>query len=122
MTTATRIRPIRNEDDFNAALARISEIFDPEPDTPEADEAEVLAILIQTYEREHYDWPRSEDPVATVQAYLDNRELKADFLIPFLGSEAIVTEFFERKRSLTVEMIRNLHVQLGIAAEDLLGA
>ena len=122
MKTITTIRPIRTEEDLQAAFRRLEPIFHAEPGTPEGDESEVLAILIQTYEREHYEWPRSEDPVATVQAYLDNRDLKPDFLIPFLGSEAMVKEFFEGKQPLTVEMIRNLHLQLGIPAEDLLGA
>lgn len=121
MTTTTRIRPIRTEEDFQAALVRMEEIFDPEPGTPEDDEAEILAILIQTYEREHDSWPASDDPVAYLEAYLDNRGLEPGFLIPHLGSELIVSEVMARKRPLTVEMIRNLHRKLGISAENLLG-
>lgn len=122
MSPTVAVRAIRNNADMDAAMERLRQIWEPEPGTSEADEAEVLTILIQAYDKEHYPVPSSDDPVETIYAYLENRGLGPEFLIPYLGAESIVTEVLERKRPLTVEMIRNLHRKLGIAAEDLIGA
>lgn len=122
MKTVTEpIRPIRNEDDLKAAYKRLEPIFHAHPGTPEGDESEVLSFLIHTYEREHCSWPPNDDPVAMVEAYLGNRELPQGFLVPYLGPEPVVSEVLERKRPLTVEMIRDLHRGLGIPLEDLIG-
>ena len=119
MNATVAVRPIRTDADMDAAMARLREIWDPEPGTSEADEAEVLTVLIQAYDREHYPLPPS-NPVSAILFHMERLGLTTEDLVPLLGSQAIVSEVLERKRSLTLEMIRNLHHRLEIPADSLL--
>jgi len=94
-------------------------IFDAAPGTPEGDEAEVLGVLIQSFEREHYPFP-ANDPVETIRFHMDRLGLKQADLIPYFGASSRVSEVLSRKRKLTVDMITKLCRGLGIPAEDLL--
>lgn len=114
------VRPIRSREDLNAALKRLDEIFDAPAGSPEGDEAEVLTIVIRTYEREHFPIGES-DPVEALKFHMERLGLKQADLIPFMGASSRVSEVMNRKRSLTVEMVRNLSSGLGIPAESLLG-
>ncbi len=113
------IHPIRNKDEYEAALARIESLFDAEPGTVEADELEVLTLLVEAYEDKHYAIP-APDPVTAIEYYLESRGLDRGVLIPYLGSRARVSEVLNRKRPLSLQMIRRLNQGLGIPAEILI--
>ncbi|RJR41630.1 MAG: helix-turn-helix domain-containing protein [Deltaproteobacteria bacterium] len=113
------IRPIRTEQDHQAALQEVERLFDASPGTPEGDLLEVLATLIEAYEEKHHDipWP---DPIAAILYTMESRGLSRRDLEPYIGSRARVSEILSRKRPLSIEMIRKLHAGLGIPAEVLI--
>jgi HTH-type transcriptional regulator/antitoxin HigA len=113
------IKPIKNEADYEAALEEINRLFDSVPDTPEGDRLEVLTTLVEAYEDKHYSIPLP-DPIDAILYYLESRGLSRRDLEPYIGSRARVSEVLNRKRPLTMEMIRNLHRELGIPAEILI--
>ncbi len=113
------IRPIRTEDDYEAALDRIEQLFDASPGTPEVDELEILAILVEAYEEQHHPIP-APDPVAIIEYHMESRGLSRRDLEPYIGSRARVSEILNRKRPLTLRMIRQLHQGLDIAPELLI--
>ena len=113
------IHPIRTEADYEAALAEIERLFDAAPNTPEGDRLEVLATLVEAYEEQHYSIP-APDPIEAIKYYMESRGLCRRDLEPYLGSRARVAEVLNRKRPLSLEMIRRLHTGLGIGAEILL--
>jgi HTH-type transcriptional regulator / antitoxin HigA len=113
------IRPIKTEADYQAVLAEIDHLFDAQPDTPEGDRLDVLTTLVEAYEddREPIAAP---DPIEAIKYYIDSRGLTRRDLEPYIGSRARVSEVLNRKRGLTLEMIRRLHTGLGIPAEVLI--
>jgi HTH-type transcriptional regulator/antitoxin HigA len=113
------IHPIRTEAEYEAALAEIERLFDTAPNTPEGDRLEVLATLVEAYEEQHYSLP-APDPIEAIQYYMESRGLCRRDLEPYLGSRARVAEVLNRKRPLSLEMIRRLHTGLGIGAEILI--
>ncbi len=113
------IRPIRTEADYQAALAEIDSLFDAAPHTPEGDRLDVLATLVEAYEGQHYSLP-APDPIEAIKYYMESRGLSRRDLEPYIGSRARVAEVLNRKRPLSLEMIRRLHTGLGIAAESLI--
>lgn len=112
---------IRNELDYAAALERVSALMerDPEPLSPEGEELELLALLIEHYEKEAFpiDLP---DPISAIQFRMEQQGLKAKDLIPYIGSASKVSEVLSGQRELSKTMIRNLVNGLGIPAEVLL--
>lgn len=117
--TTMEIKPIKNETDYQAALEEIEFLFDAAPDTPEGDRLEVLTTLVEAYEERHYSIPMP-DPIEAIAYHMESRGLTRRDLEPFIGSRARVSEILNRKRPLTMEMIRNLHKGLGIPAEVLI--
>ena len=113
------IHPIRTEADYEAALAEIERLFDAAPHTPEGDCLEVLATLVEAYEEQHYSLP-TPDPIEAIKYYMESRGLCRRDLEPYLGSRARVAEVLNRKRPLSLEMIRRLHTGLGLEAEILI--
>lgn len=113
------IRPVRNDADHARALKRIDEIFDARVGTPEADELEVLMSLVDQYERKSIPAPT---PVAAIKFRMQQAGLTNKALEPYLGSRSRVSEILSGERRLTVDMMRSLHLHLGIPAEALLGA
>jgi len=113
------IHPIRTEAEYEAALAEIERLFDAAPNTPEGDRLEVLATLVEAYEEQHYGIP-APDPIEAIKYYMESRGLCRRDLEPYLGSRARVAEVLNRKRPLSLEMIRRLHTGLGIAADTLI--
>src|SRR5919204_4853897 len=113
------IHPIRTEAEYEAALAEIERLFDAAPHTPEGDRLEVLATLVEAYEEQHYSIP-APDPIEAIKYHLESRGLCRRDLEPYLGSRARVAEVLNRKRPLSLQMIRRLHAGLGIAAEVLI--
>ena len=113
------IRPIKTEADYQAALAEIERLFDAEPDTPIGDRLDILTTLVAAYEEQAYDLPLP-DPVDAISYHLESRGRSADDLVPYLGSRKIVREVLDRKRALSIDMIRRLHQGLGISADILI--
>ena len=114
-----KIKPIRTETDYEAALKEIERLFHAKPGTDEADRLEVLTTLTEAYEEKHYTIPLP-DPIEAVLYHMESRGLSRRDLERFIGSRARVSEVLNRKRPLTMEMIRNLHSGLGISAEVLI--
>ncbi|MFO7979262.1 MAG: ImmA/IrrE family metallo-endopeptidase [Candidatus Aminicenantes bacterium] len=110
---------IKTEEDYNTALARIDELMDAEPNTPEGDELELLVTLVELYEEKKYpiDMP---DPIEAIKFRMDQLGLHQKDLIPFIGSKSKVSEVLNKKRPLSLSMMRSLHKNLGIPAEILL--
>jgi HTH-type transcriptional regulator / antitoxin HigA len=113
------IRAIKTDADYGAALARVEEIFDSEPGSPEFDELEVWGTLIGAYEDKHHPVP-PPTPLEAIEFVMDQKGLKQKDLIPFVGSKSKVSEVLAGKRKLTLKMIRALHEGLGIPADTLL--
>ena len=113
------VRPVRTEEDYQAALARIETLMCEELDVDETDELEVLVTLVDIYEAEHFpiDLPH---PVAAIRFRMEQQNLSQSDLVPYFGSRAKVSEVLAGKRPLTLRMIRALHDHLHIPAEVLI--
>jgi HTH-type transcriptional regulator / antitoxin HigA len=118
MNTAL-IRPIKTEADYQAALNRAGSLMSSSPNTPEADELEVLATLIELYEDKYFPIGLP-DPIAAIQFRLEQLDKSEKDLIPIFGSEGLMSEVMAKRQPLTLEMIRNLHNHFGIPADVLL--
>ena len=114
------IQPIRTTADHDVALERISELMSAEVGTPEGDELDVLATLVDAYERAHFPI-ESADPIEAIQFRVEQLGLVRKDLEPFLGSRHRVSEILNRRRGLSLEMIRRLHARLNIPLEVLVG-
>ncbi len=112
------VHPIRTAKDYETALKKIEALFEAEPNTPQGDELEVLATLVEAYEDQHYAIP-APDPVEAVNYFMESRGLTRKDLEPYIGNRARVSEVLNRKRPLTLRMIQRLHIDLGIPAEAL---
>jgi HTH-type transcriptional regulator/antitoxin HigA len=110
---------IKTEKDYKSALARINDLMDADPGTPEGDELELLVTLVELYEKAKHpiDLP---DPVEAIKFRMEQLGLKQKDLIPHIGSRSKVSEVLSRQRPLSVAMIRRLNARLGIPAEILL--
>ena len=115
------IRPIHTPADYKAALTDVSALIDrdPAPGTPQGDRLDVLTTLIQAYEARHFpiDAP---DPVEAIKFRMEQQGLSVKDLEPIIGQRNRVYEVLNRKRPLTLAMIRRLHSSLGIPAEVLI--
>lgn len=112
-------RLIKTEKDYNLVLSRIEELMDAKKNTTEADELELLVALVEMYEDKHYpmDMP---DPVDAIKFRMEQLGINQRGLVPFIGSRSKVSEVLNRKKSLTLAMMRALHNGLGIPADTLL--
>jgi HTH-type transcriptional regulator/antitoxin HigA len=113
------IKPIKSERDYERALVEIDKLMDARPNTSAGDRLDVLATLVAAWEEQHYpiDPP---DAVEAIRFAMEQRGLTRRDLEPYIGSRARVAEVLNRKRALTLPMIRRLHAELGIPAEALL--
>ena len=116
---AKDVRPIRTEADYEKALSEIATLWGAKANTPEGDRLDVLATLIDAYEgqRDPMDPP---DPIEAIQFRMEQQGLSRKDLEPMIGTRARVAEVMNRRRSLSIDMIRRLHDQLGISAEVLI--
>ncbi|RUA33316.1 MAG: transcriptional regulator [Bacteroidetes bacterium] len=114
-----QIKVIKNEVEYNQALKRLEEIFHAPADTHEGDEAEVLSILIEKYEDEHYPI-EAPDPIEAIKFRMEQMGMKNKDLAEIIGYKSRASEILSRKRKLTLKMIRNLHEKLKIPYESLL--
>jgi len=113
------IKSVKTEKDYRNALQRMELLFDAPANTPESDEADILALLIDEYEKKYYliDPP---DPIEAVKIRMEEMQLKQKDLIPVIGSSSRVSDILNRKRKLTLVMIRNLNRQLKISPKILI--
>lgn len=114
------IEPIVDEQSHRRALRRIEELWDAEPGTPDEQELDALATLVDAYERKQIS-PPPLDPIAAIQARCEQLGWTLKELEPLIGSPARVLEVIERKRSLTLPMIRRIHEAMQIPADVLIG-
>lgn len=113
------IKAIKSEKDYAKALERLEQIFHAEIDTPEGDEAEVLSILIEKYEDENYPIGMP-DPIEAIKFRMEQMNMKQKDLAEVVGFTSRVSEILNRKRKLTLGMIRKLHTTLDIPTEVLI--
>lgn len=113
------LKPIRRKSDYKAALVEAERLWGAKSGTPKGDRLDVLATLIDAYEASHYamDPP---DPIDAIQFRMEQLGLTRKDLEPLIGTRARVAEVMNRKRSLSIDMIRRLYEQLGISAEVLI--
>jgi len=115
------IRPIKTEQDYERALERVESLFDARPDTPEGDELDVLVTLIEAWEDRHLAI-EAPDPVEAIRFRMEQMGLQPKDLEPYIGGRGRVSEVLNRKRGLSLRMIRNLHEGLGLPYESLIPA
>ena len=117
-----KIHPIRTKSDYKRALREVSAYFDnePEPGSEDGDRFEILATLVEAYESKHFPI-EAPDPIEAIRFRMEQGGLSVKDLVPSIGQPNRVYEVLNRKRGLTLEMIRNLHRNLGIPAESLIG-
>lgn len=115
------IRPIHTKADYKAALKTVSALIDADPKrgTPEADRLEILGTLVQTYEAQHYPL-ELPDPIEAIKFRMEQQGLQAKDLQPMIGGLNRVYEVLNRKRPLSLAMVRRLNSGLGISAECLI--
>jgi HTH-type transcriptional regulator/antitoxin HigA len=113
------LKPIRTEEDYEIALAEVGRLWGAASGTPEGDRLDVLATLIDAYETEHYpiDPP---DPVEAIKFRMEQQGLTRKDLEPLIGTRTRVAEVLNRKRNLSIGMIRRLREGLGISADVLI--
>lgn len=112
------IRPIRTEDDYDAALQEIDRLWGSPFGSPEGEKMDVLVTLVEAYEEKHYPIP-PPDPIEAILYTIESQGMTWRDLEPYLGSQRLITEILNRQRALSLEMIRNLQSGLGIAADIL---
>jgi HTH-type transcriptional regulator/antitoxin HigA len=113
------IKPIRTEADYETALAEVERLWGAEPGTPDGDRFEVLFTLVEAYEEKQFPI-LPPDPVEAIKYYMESRGLDRRDLEQFIGPSGRVSEVRNRKRPLTLAMIRKLSAGLGIPAEVLI--
>ena len=113
------IKPIRTEADYEEMLAKIETLFEAEPGTPEGDKLEVLVTLVEAYEEKHYKIP-PPDPIDAIEYHMERLGLSRRDLEPYIGNRARVSEILNRKRPLSLRMIRKLEAGLNIPASILI--
>src|SRR5580704_13994713 len=113
------LKPIRSEADYEKAPAEIERLWGTKSGTPQGDRLDILATLIEAYEAEHHPM-EPPDPVEAIKFRMEQQGLTRKDLEPLIGTRTRVAEVLNRKRSLSITMIRRLHERLGISAEVLI--
>ncbi|GAB2789180.1 helix-turn-helix domain-containing protein [Rhabdobacter roseus] len=113
------IKALKTEEDYNQAIKRLEVIFQAPADSAEGDEAEVLSILIEKFEEDHFPI-EAPDPIEAIKFRMEQMDLDNNDLAEVIGYKSRVSELFSRKRKLTLKMIRTLHEKLKIPYEILL--
>ena len=113
-----KLKPIKTEEDYQNALKRLEMIFDAPADTEDGDEAEILSLLIENYENEHYPI-EAPDPIEAIKIRMEEMNLRQKDLVGIIGGKSRVSEILNRKKRLTVDMIRDLERLLQISASVL---
>ena len=113
-----KIKPIKNEKDYRNALKRLDIIFDAPIDTQDGDEAEILSLLIDNYENEHCAI-EAPDPIEAIKIRMEELNMRQKDLVGIIGGKSRVSEILNRKKKLTVDMIREMERILQISASVL---
>jgi HTH-type transcriptional regulator/antitoxin HigA len=114
-----KIKVLKTEEDYNQALSRLEIIFDAPIDSKDGDEADLLGMLIDKYEDEHYPI-NAPDPIEAIKFRMEQMNMDNNDLAKIIGYKSRVSEIFNRKRKLSLKMIRNLHEKLKIPYESLI--
>ena len=113
------IKLIKTEADYKKALIRLNQVFDSPDNTPDGDEAEILILLIDNYESKYYSI-EPPDPIEAIKIRMEDLNMKQKDLIGVIGGKSRVSEVLNKKKRLTVEMIRNLASKLNLSASILI--
>ena len=114
-----KLKPIRSDLELDRALERIDELWGAKPGTAKGDELDVLMLLVESYEEEHFPIPAS-DPIEAIKLLMEQNQLSRRDLEPYIGARGRVSEVLNRKRNLTLPMIKRLHDGLKIPYESLI--
>ena len=114
-----KLKPIRNEEDYETALQEIDSRWDAVERTPESDTLEILVTLVEAYEKDRYELP-PPDPIQAIAYFMESRGWTRKELEPYIGSRGRVSEVMNRRRPLTITMIRKLEQATGIPAAILI--
>jgi HTH-type transcriptional regulator / antitoxin HigA len=117
----TDLKPIKNQEQYKVYLAIIDSLIDCAEDSPEEETLELVSILVENYEVKHFHI-EAPDPIEAIKLKIDEEGLKQKDLAIYFGSASRVSEVLNRKRPLSLEMMRKIHRGLGISAETLLSA
>ena len=113
------LKPIHSDQDYQAALQAIEQLWEAEPGTPESDMLEIWVTLVEAYEKSRFDLP-APDPVAALKYFMESRGWTRKQLEPYIDSRGRVSEILARKRPLTLAMIRRLEQATGIPGSILI--
>ena len=113
------VKVIKTEEEYTKALKRLEKIFHAPIDSIEGDEADLLSILVEKYENEHYPI-EAPDPIEAIKFRMEQMDMTKKELAEIIGYKSRVSEIFNRKRKLTLNMIRNLHDKMKIPYESLI--
>lgn len=113
------INPIKNEQDYQQSLIEVDKLWEAAPGSEAHDKLDILVTLIEAFEKKQYfiDTP---DPIEAIKFRMEQQGLVAADLVPIIGQRSRVSEVLNRKRKLSMSMIRNLHAQLNIPLESLI--
>jgi HTH-type transcriptional regulator/antitoxin HigA len=114
-----KMKVIKTEEEYNLALKRLEEVFDAVEGTPEGDEAELLAVLVEKYEDEHYPI-KAPDPIEAIKFRMEQMNMDKKDLAKIIGYKSRVSEIFAKKRKLNLKMIRRIHHKMKIPYESLI--
>ena len=114
-----KLKPIKSDRALNRSLKRIDELWGAKSDTLKGDELDLLMLLVEKYEDEHFAIPTS-DPVEAIKFLMEQNSLSRKDLEPYIGASGRVSEVLSRKRTLTLAMIKKLHAGLKIPYESLI--
>jgi len=113
------IKPIKTDKDYQEALQRLDELFDAKIGSLKSDEADIIALLVDNYENEYYPI-EAPDPIEAIKIRMEEMQIKQIDLVPEIGGKSRVSEILNKKRKLTVDMIRKLTVRLNLSASLLI--
>ncbi|OQX79082.1 MAG: transcriptional regulator [Bacteroidetes bacterium 4484_249] len=114
-----KIRPIKTEQDYNESIKRIEELWGVKKDLQERDEFDLLCTLVESYEMKHFPIA-PPDPIDAIKFRMEQMGITKTDMAKYLGSQSRVSEVLNRKRQLTLKMIKSLYKELNIPAEILL--
>ncbi len=113
-----KLKLIKTEEDYQTALERLNEIFDAKSGTSESDEADILALLVDEYENKYYPI-EAPDPIEAIKIRMEELDIKQKDLVGVIGGKSRVSEVLNKKKKLTVDMIRTLADKLNLSAQIL---
>ena len=116
---AKELKPIRTKADYDSALAEVEVLWGSRSGTPKGDRLDILATLIEAYETKHFPMD-PPDPIEAILFRMEQQGISRKDLESMIGTRARVAEVLNRKRGLSIEMIRQLHDRLGISADVLI--